>query len=128
MDDSIFGVIEKLLNLGVPLAMLVVIVWLIIKYAPAAIKALQSLGNSIAKNTDAVTELKVSYDLQIDRLSVVTTQLKTLNETLDYVEKQQVKTADYDKLCTLINDVQTKLLNLTDMMENHCHDYETNRN
>ncbi len=128
MDDSFFGAIEKLLNLGVPLAMLVVIVWLIVKYAPAAIKALQSLGNSIAKNTDAVTELKVSYDFQIDRLSVVTTQLKTLNETLDYVEKQQVKTADYDKLCTLINDVQTKLVNLTDMMENHCNDYETHRN
>ena len=128
MDDSIFGAIEKLLNLGVPLAMLVVIVWLIIKYAPAAIKALQSLGNSIAKNTDAVTELKVSYEFQIDRLSVVTTQLKTLNETLDYVEKQQVKTVDYEKLCVLINDVQTKLVNLTDMMENHCNDYETHRN
>ena len=120
MDGAdIFGTIEKLINLGVPLAMLIVIVWLVIKYAPSAIKALQELGASLGKNTGAVTDLKVSYDFQVDKLGIVTAQLKTLSDALDFVESNQVKLSDYDKLYTLINNVQNKLNELTTKMDNH---------
>ncbi len=116
---DLFTSIEKLLNLGVPVAMLIVIVWLVIKYAPAAIKALQELGNSIAKNTGAVTDLKTSYDLQIDRISVVTLQLKTLGESIDLIESRQVQIADYDKLYLLLDSIRMKVDELGVKIINH---------
>lgn len=116
---DLFGTVEKLLNLGVPMAMLIVIVWLIIKYAPAAIKALQELGNSIGKNTGAVNDLKASYDLQIDRISVVTIQLKTLGDTIDLIESRQVKIADYDKLYLLMDSIRIKMDDLGTKVTGH---------
>ena len=116
---DLFTSVEKLLNLGVPVAMLIVIVWLIIKYAPAAIKALQQLGESIAKNTGAVNDLKTSYDLQIDRISVVTIQLKTLGETIDLIESRQVQISDYDKLYLLMDGIRAKIDDLGTKIINH---------
>ena len=119
---DIFASIEKLLNLGVPLAMLIVIVWLVIKYAPAAIKALQELANSIAKNTGAVTDLKTSYDLQIDRISVVTIQLKQLGENIDLIQSRQVHVEDYDKLYLLMEGIRMKIDDLGTKIINHSHE------
>ncbi len=116
---DLFTSLEKLLNLGVPVAMLIVIVWLVIKYAPAAIKALQELGNSIAKNTGAVTDLKTSYDLQIDRISVVTLQLKTLGETIDLIESRQVQLVDYDKMYLMLDSIRMKVDELGVKIINH---------
>ena len=120
--DQILETISKLLNLGVPVAMLVVIVWLVIKYAPAAIKALQDLGNSIAKNTGAVTELKTSYDLQIDRISVVTIQLKEVSENIDLIQSRQVHMEDYDKLYLLLEGIRLKIDDLGIKIINHTHE------
>ena len=120
--DQILETISKLLNLGVPVAMLVVIVWLVIKYAPAAIKALQDLGNSIAKNTGAVTELKTSYDLQIDRISVVTIQLKEVSENIDLIQSRQVHMEDYDKLYLLLEGIRLKIDDLGTKIINHTHE------
>ena len=120
--DQILETISKLLNLGVPVAMLVVIVWLVIKYAPAGIKALQDLGNSIAKNTGAVTELKTSYDLQIDRISVVTIQLKEVSENIDLIQSRQVHMEDYDKLYLLLEGIRLKIDELGTKIINHTHE------
>lgn len=120
--DQILETISKLLNLGVPVAMLIVIVWLVIKYAPAAIKALQDLGNSIAKNTGAVTELKTSYDLQIDRISVVTIQLKEVSENIDLIQSRQVHMEDYDKLYLLLEGIRLKIDDLGTKIINHTHE------
>ncbi len=119
---DLFASIEKLLNLGVPLAMLIVIVWLVIKYAPAAIKVLQELANSIAKNTGAVTDLKTSYDLQIDRISVVTIQLKQLGENIDLIQSRQVHVEDYDKLYLLMDGIRLKIDDLGTKIINHNHE------
>ena len=119
---DLFTSLEKLLNLGVPVAMLIVIVWLVIKYAPAAIKALQELGNSIAKNTGAVTDLKTSYDLQIDRISVVTFQLKEVSENIDLIQSRQVHMEDYDKLYLLLDGIRLKIDDLGTKIINHTHE------
>ena len=120
--DQILETISKLLNLGVPVAMLIVIVWLVIKYAPAGIKALQDLGNSIGKNTGAVTELKTSYDLQIDRISVVTIQLKEVSENIDLIQSRQVHMEDYDKLYLLLEGIRLKIDDLGTKIINHTHE------
>lgn len=110
MDGTdIFSMIEKLLNLGVPVAILVVIVSLTIKYAPGAIKALQSLGENIRLNTLSQAELKLSYDKQVDRLSVVTAQLEDTLQTLAKVEAKQVTLTEFNKLIDLVYGMQVKI-------------------
>lgn len=106
---DIFTMIEKLLNLGVPVAMLIVIVWLAIKYAPGAIKAIQSLGENIKLNTLSQAELKLSYDKQVDRLSVVTAQLEDTLQTLGKVEAKQVTITEFNKLIDLVYGMQVKI-------------------
>lgn len=109
---DIFSMIEKLLNLGVPVAILVVIVWLAIKYAPGAIKAIQSLGENIKLNTLSQAELKLSYDKQVDRLSVVTAQLEDTLQTLGKVEAKQVTLTEFNKLIDLVYGMQLKINDL----------------
>lgn len=109
---DIFSIIERLLNLGVPVAILVVIVWLAIKYAPGAIKAVQSLAENIKLNTMSQAELKTSYDKQVDRLAVVTEQLKSVADGLDIVEARQVTADDFGKLVNLVYDIQIKINDL----------------
>ena len=113
---DIFSIIERLLNLGVPVAILVVIVWLAIKYAPGAIKAVQSLAENIKLNTMSQAELKTSYDKQVDRLAVVTEQLKNVADGLDVVEARQVKNEDFTKLINLVYDIQIKINDLHSRM------------
>ena len=109
---DIFTMIEKLLNLGVPVAILVVIVWLTIKYAPGAIKAIQSLGENIKLNTMSQAELKLSYDKQVDRLAVVTAQLEDTLQTLGKVEAKQVTLTEFNKLIDLVYGMQLKINDL----------------
>lgn len=109
---DIFTMIEKLLNLGVPVAILVVIVWLAIKYAPGAIKAIQGLGENIKLNTLSQAELKLSYDKQVDRLSVVTAQLEDTLQTLGKVEAKQVTLTEFNKLIDLVYGMQLKINDL----------------
>jgi len=109
---DIFSMIEKLLNLGVPVAILIVIVWLAIKYAPGAIKAIQVLGENIKLNTLSQAELKLSYDKQVDRLSVVTAQLEDTLQTLGKVEAKQVTITEFNKLIDLVYGMQLKINDL----------------
>ena len=110
--DQILETISKLLNLGVPVAMLIVIVWLTIKYAPGAIKAIQSLGETIKLNTMSQAELKLSYDKQVDRLSVVTSQLEDTLHTLGKDEAKQVTLTEFNKLVELVYGMQVKINDL----------------
>lgn len=107
--DAILGTISDLLNLGIPVAMLIVIVWLAIKYTPGLIKAIQTLGENIKLNTLSQAELKSSYDNQIDRLSVVTAQLEHTLETLGKVEAKQVTLTEFNKLIDLVYGMQVKI-------------------
>ena len=100
-----FTSIEKLLNLGVPVAMLIVIVWLVIKYAPAAIKALQDKNSRMAEQwtedmrnvaRDAVIRERERRDFsdsiiksEIDRL----VRARSLEEAAAFVEKHQIADA-----------------------------------
>ena len=115
---DIFGSIERLLNLGVPVAILIVIIYLAIKYAPGAIKAVQMLAENIKLNTMSQAELKVSYDKQVDRLSGVTEQLKDVVEVLEKVEARQVRVEEFNKIVNLVYDMQVKLNDLHKRMIN----------
>lgn len=114
--DQILETISKLLNLGVPVAMLIVIAWLAIKYAPGAIKAIQSLGENIKLNTMSQGELKLSYDKQVDRLAVVTAQLEDTLHTLGKVEAKQVTITEFNKLIDLVYGMQLKINDLHENM------------
>lgn len=117
--DAILGTISDLLNLGIPVAMLIVVVWLVIKYTPGLIKTIQTLGENIKLNTLSQAELKSSYDNQIDRLSVVTSQLEHTLETLGKVEAKQVTLTEFNKLIDLVYGMQVKINDLHTNMGNN---------
>ena len=107
--EQILETISKLLNLGVPVAMLIVIVWLIIKFMPALISSFKTLGDNINLNTTATEGLKMAFDRQVDKMSLVTVQLSDVLKTLGEVELNQVKKNEFDKMCELVYEVHTKI-------------------
>ena len=118
--DQILETISKLLNLGVPVAMLIVIVWLIIKFMPNLISSFKILGDNIKLNTTATEGLKMAFDRQVDKMSLVTVQLNDVIKTLSEVEINQVKKNEFDKMYALVYEMHTKI--------NHIHENIRNEN
>ena len=56
--DALITTIGKFVDLGIPIAILVFLGWLAIKYTPSLIKAANNLGDSMQANTAATCELK----------------------------------------------------------------------
>ncbi len=122
--DNIFSSIEKLLNLGVPVAMLIVIVWLTIKYSPGVIAAVKGLSDNLLKNTNAVDDLGKVYEGQGNKLNVVTEKIQGAVESLGRVESKQVKMEDFNRLYELTYSLHQKLNSLYEEMEKHAQDHK----
>lgn len=114
--DGILSIIGELLDLGVPVAMLIMIGWLAVKYMPGLISGFKGLADSIAKNTAATTNLQGAFDRQVDKMAVVTVQLEELMENLDKVEAQQVKRPEFDNLLQLVYQMHQKINAIHDQM------------
>lgn len=114
--DGILSIIGELLDLGVPVAMLIMIGWLAVKYMPGLISGFKGLADSIAKNTAATTNLQGVFDRQVDKMAVVTVQLEELMENLDKVEAQQVKRPEFDNLLQLVYQMHQKINAIHDQM------------
>lgn len=114
--DGILSIIGELLDLGVPVAMLIMIGWLAVKYMPGLISGFKGLADSIAKNTAATTSLQGAFDRQVDKMAVVTVQLEELMENLDKVEAQQVKRPEFDNLLQLVYQMHQKINAIHDQM------------
>jgi Tfp pilus assembly protein PilO len=107
--NGILSIIGELLDQGVPVAMLIMIGWLAVKYMPGLISGFKGLADSIAKNTAATTNLQGAFDRQVDKMAVVTVQLEELMENLDKVEAQQVKRPEFDNLLQLVYQMHQKV-------------------
>lgn len=114
--DGILSIIGELLDLGVPVAMLIMIGWLAVKYMPGLISGFKGLADSITKNTAATTNLQGAFDRQVDKMAVVTVQLEELMENLDKVEAQQVKRPEFDNLLQLVYQMHQKINAIHDQM------------
>ena len=114
--ESVITIIGKLLDLGVPVAMLVIIVWLAVKYMPGLINGFKGLSDSISKNTTATANLQGAFDRQVDKMAVVTAQLEELMENLDKVEAQQIKRTEFDNLLQMVYQMHQKINILHDQM------------
>ena len=115
--DQILVTISKLMDMGMPVAMLVVIVWLTIKYLPGLISTFKGLGDSMTKNTAATMDLKSAFDNQVDKMALVTFQLQNVVDNLNKVEAQQVKLPAFDKMSGIINEILYKVNSLYDGMD-----------
>lgn len=125
--DALITTIGKFVDLGIPIAILVFLGWLAIKYTPSLIKAANNLGDSMQANTAATCELKNVFTLQGDQLKSVTEKLQGAVDSLARCEARQVKMEDFNKLFILVSTMQNKLNELHVEMVDHTkrHEEET---
>ena len=117
--DTLLTTIKGLLDLGIPVAILIVIAWLALKYTPGLIKAANNLGDSMKSNTTATNDLRSVFNVQGDQLRTVTEKLQGAVDSLARCEARQVTMPDFVKLFDLVSSMQVRLNELQTEMNNH---------
>lgn len=117
--DTLLTTIKGLLDLGIPVAILIVIAWLALKYTPGLIKAANNLGDSMKSNTTATNDLRSVFNVQGDQLRTVTEKLQGAVDSLARCEAKQVTMPDFVKLFDLVSSMQVRLNELQTEMNAH---------